>query len=152
MKKRREDLREQAGSKYYTIILPFCRVSNNRVVVKMTDRRNTCRKNPCDKNPCRKNHCQKDSCEKNTCEKITAKIKSLPTKIPAEKNTCEWKSLQYSTFWIDQKWVSMCYFWSQMKPRMKVYSFISIAVDGAFGSYSKASGGRLASLAYTHRR
>ena len=27
--------------------------------------------------------------------------------------------------------------------------FIKLAVDGAFGSYSEASGGRLASLAYT---
>ena len=29
---------------------------------------------------------------------------------------------------------------------------MKLAVDGAFGSYSQASGGRLASLAYTHRR
>ena len=30
--------------------------------------------------------------------------------------------------------------------------FTQLAVDGAFGSYSEASGGRLASLAYTPRR
>ena len=29
-------------------------------------------------------------------------------------------------------------------------TLIKLAVDGAFGSYSEASGGRLASLAYTH--
>ena len=101
-----------------------------------TDRRNTCRKNPCNKNPCRKNHCQKDSCEKNTCEKnhcqnkITAnknpcRKKYLQKKYLQEQNTCGWKSLQYSTFWIDQKYIPMPCFWSQIKPRMKIYSFLS---------------------------
>ena len=33
-----------------------------------------------------------------------------------------------------------------------MYFFYQLAVDGAFGSYSEASGGRLASLAYTPRR
>ena len=31
-------------------------------------------------------------------------------------------------------------------------NYFKLAVDGAFGSYSEASGGRLASLAYTRRR
>jgi len=102
----------------------------------LTDRRNPCLKIPCDKNPCRKNHCQKDSCEKNTCEKnhcqnkIPAnknhcRKKYLQKKYLQEQNTCGWKSLQYCTFRIDQDYVPMSCFWSQIKPRMKTYSFLS---------------------------
>ena len=32
---------------------------------------------------------------------------------------------------------------------LDVGNYVKLAVDGAFGSYSEASGGRLASLAYT---
>ena len=50
--------------------------------------------------------------------------------------------------WVN--WIS-CVFPSEMfNLCLNFYSLL--AVDGAFGSYSEASGGRLASLAYTPRR
>ena len=118
--------------------------------LRTTDRRNTCRKNPCNKNPCRKNPCQKDSCEKNTCEKITAKIKSLPTKIPAEKNTCK-KNTCRNKIPADENHCSIlpsefiknmfkcAVFWSQMKLRMKVYSFLSKKAEINLNIYLQSS-------------
>ena len=38
---------------------------------------------------------------------------------------------------------------AMLKMRLSNGIFKQLAVDGAFGSYSEASGGRLASLAYT---